>query len=457
MGSNNIFTRCSERIVSRNLALRLGYTPPHDVVAANCQSADNSRHLAFASDIQEAPHIAIAHDINLNRDELSELSATMADEARVATIEGKVTDMVTDVTGLKDDVNELKTDVAGINDKMDKLIRAMDSLNPTQMQNTEHRHTHQDSATSPQRDGVGRPPQNNQASQANMATSNQSNYYHMGSQRHANAHAPHTATAHNGRRMSPEEFVQKEMNRDAFTYPESGNSFVSHTVGPAKDITKPYMYLYRDGVSTARQKLDARQSITATEYIDAMLALLADPRAYHPDDYQDIFHHLRKVSRDILERPWCVVRRWTQYVWDLVEAGSISWADRDIIQEERVRICLTGASNQSNNSNSSTYQIPARRQHGMQEVTCRAFNSRSGCPQRDSHQDGQVFALHICNYCDSIGRACYHSIRECERRVTHSKNDNQYQFRNRQHGHPQQQYNQYHNNQFPKNGFQAHQ
>lgn len=464
MGSNNIFTRCSERIVSRNLTLRLGHNPSHEVVAANCQSADKSRQLAFALDIEEVPQTPIAHDIDLERNELSDLHIIMADEARVATIEGRVSDMASDMNGLKEDVTSLKTDVAGMTDKMDKLIQAMTNLN-TRQQDMGAGQSQQDTANSPRRNGAETPgysnetAQNNQASQANMAPSNYANSTNHAArpQRPLNYQASNYALGQNARRLSPEDFINVEMSRDAFNYLESGKGLMPRDMGSAREMIKPYMYLYRDGVSTPRQKLDARQSITATEYIDAMLALLADTRAFHPDDQQDIFHHLRKVARDILERPWHLVRRWTQYVWDSVEAGSITWADRDIIQEERVRICLTGGHTQPSGSNSNTYQIPARRQQGMQEVTCRAYNSRSGCPQRDSHPDGQVFAMHICSYCDSIGRACYHSIRECERRVTHSRNDNQHQFRNRNQGQTYHQYNPYQNNQVPKNGFQAHQ
>lgn len=468
MGSNNINTRCSERLVTRNLTLRLGHNPTQDLISANCLSADISRHLAFATDIPEAPRSPLLSDINIQRQALSELPIIMADEARVATIEGNVNDMVTDVADLRGDVNSLKTDVAGINDKMEKLIQAMTKLHDKQSGDSEHGQEHHDAPTSNASQGNSAS-QNDQTPPVSSTAPNSSNNQSYYSAQHNNQTrpSPYSSTYNpmlprNRRQMSREEFIQMEAERDAFNYPDSGKDFVSHSVGPAKDIIKPYMYLYRDGVSTSRQKLDARQSMTASEYIDATLTLLADTRAYHPDDYQDIFHHIRKVARDTLERPWHAVRRWTQYVWDSVEAGAISWADRDIIQEERVRICLTGVHNNAIASNSSTYQIPARRQHGVQEVTCRQFNTRNGCPNRDSHQDGQVFALHICSYCDSVGRTCYHSVRECERRVTHSRNDNQQQFRNRNSGQPSyhqpQNYNSaFHNNQFPKNGFQAHQ
>lgn len=168
-----------------------------------------------------------------------------------------------------------------------------------------------------------------------------------------------------------------------------------------------------------------------------MLSLLSDRRAFDPKDFYDIFHHLRKVSRDSLERPWAAVRRWTQYIWDSFEDGSITWADSDIIQEERVRICLTGAHSQPSHAHNQAYQIPARWNQGLQEVPCRAFNTRNGCHARDSQVEGNVYSLHICTYCNSVGKACFHSVRDCERRVTHARNDNTHPTsRGRQHNHP---------------------
>lgn len=180
-----------------------------------------------------------------------------------------------------------------------------------------------------------------------------------------------------------------------------------------------------------------------------MLALLSDPRAFNPVDYQDILHHLRRVTRDALERPWPAVRRWTQFVWDSIEAGSITWSDRATIQDERVRICLTSVYSNIPHQN-NTYQIPARRNQGLQEVTCRPFNTRAGCPQRESHADGQVYSLHICTYCDSVGKVCYHSVRDCERRLAHTRNDNSsHHSRNRNYN-----YNPQNGNNIPFNHYQ---
>lgn len=45
------------------------------------------------------------------------------------------------------------------------------------------------------------------------------------------------------------------------------------------------MYLSREGLFSIKHKLEARQSVTTLEYIDATLALLADRRAFDNRDY----------------------------------------------------------------------------------------------------------------------------------------------------------------------------
>lgn len=137
-------------------------------------------------------------------------------------------------------------------------------------------------------------------------------------------------------------------------------------------------------------------------------------------------HHVRKVVRDALERPWHAVRRWTQYVWDSVESRQFNWSDRDVIQEERVRLCLTSSSITTGVNVTENKKAPANNQ-----VICHLYNTRIGCQHRESHGDTHIWFIHACSYCDSVGKTCYHSVRECERRITHARNDSAQQHRNR--------------------------
>lgn len=472
MGLKDKTSRCSERLISRHLSLRLGYTPAPELVRAQREKFRNINNSPISYISVTRPD-SLYDDINLNRSDLSEFNQQnfsinkaankMAEETRLSSIE-------TDVTDLKDDVGTLKSDMISMNGKMDELLLAVSRLSTTEP-----------APTIPQsptdREGAATPAQNQAQplhnSNSNMtqgtsqqvthgANSHPNNYHgaHQQGTQGANSQLNNSNAANQqqyrprpARNLSHDEFIQREMDRDRFSYAEPGKNADINII---RSFNKPYMYVYRDGLSTLKQKLEARQAITAPEYIDATLSLLSDPRAFHPNDYIDIFDHLRKVSRDALERPWHAVRRWTQYIWDEVESGSIMWADRDLIQEERVRMCLTSVYATPNPTQQNTYQIPARRAQGMQEVTCRAYNTRNGCSHRESHVDGHVYALHICTYCDSLAKTCYHSVRECERRITHTRND-AHNGRNRMYGHnnhhPAQNSYNYQNHGQSKNGF----
>lgn len=147
---------------------------------------------------------------------------------------------------------------------------------------------------------------------------------------------------------STEDIVHRELDRDKFVHSHIGKpDSITDPIAP-RLMSKPYMYITCEGVHTQKQKLDIRPTLSAIEYIDPTLSLMADKRAYHPDDYNHIMYHLRKFTRDATERPWPAVRRWSQYIWDIIEAGQITWANREVIQEERVRMCLTAPPPPSN-------------------------------------------------------------------------------------------------------------
>lgn len=452
MGSEYDNIRRSRRVGVRLESLRTGITPYQrfysspgrtkctvKTVSSNTRLTSSQIYSVDIQALDEADALRINQDIYLERPSfISEKShSTVGMETRVSHME-------TDVNDLKSDVTSLKSDVQTVNGKLDDLIDSMARLSALAMK--------------PASDNPPQQPDNNitgasninspqQASQSNNPTNNQ-NQQMRNPGRENPQHRP-------GRQISPEDFLKREMDKDRFEYDNAGKYLYGSDFSSHRVIHKPYMYLYREGVSTIKQKVEARQSMTVLEYIDATLALLADHRAYHRDDYIDIMDHLRKLTRDSLERQWHAVRRWSQYVWDSIEAGLFTWADRDIIQDERVRMCLTASS--ISTTPSYTNANTARKGHALQEVVCRPYNTRMGCNSKESHMDGQVYALHVCTYCDSIGRSCAHSVRECERRLAHTRNDHPSQYnRNRfpqgyQHNAPQHQVNAF--QQPPKNGY----
>lgn len=317
--------------------------------------------------------------------------------ARFSTIESNVVALKTEVTGIKGEVSS-------INDKLDKLIDNFDKLsaetNRVKLNNEKH-------VTQATHDGFT----------GSGATS--SGLQQLGMQ--AALPASHVSTLQMGGTQHPGNGRREQIPRGqsyGARYMHNGNMGHISEIYGSHSIAKPYMYVEREGVSTQKQKLDIRHQITALEYVDATLALLADKKAYDSRDLENIMCHLKNATRDALECPWATVRRWSQYVWDCIEKGTIKWADRDTIQQERVTICLTGGGVVLNQTVPNAHR---RGQQGVIEVVCRSYNTRQGCSYRDSHHDGPVFALHICSYCDHIGRACAHSIKECERKITHAR------------------------------------
>lgn len=426
MGIDHDITRRSSRLVNRFESLRTGVTPYQRFFSSPGRNkctvktiSANYRHSSihkYSSDIQALENcdsLEISHDISLER------SPLITDNSHaMAGVETRLDDMEFDVKGLKTDVTTLKTDVTAMNGKLDDLLQAMAKLSTNAPVNEASPALAQQNANHNSNQHTTQ--QTNHAAQHNHSQ----NQGRSSSQQNTSANGPDFPQHRTNRDISPEEFLEREMNRDRFDYDNGGKYLYGSHFSSGRVFHKPYMYLYRDGVSTIKQKVEARPTMTVVEYIDATLALLADSRAYHRDDYIDIMDHLRKLTRDALERPWCAVRRWSQFVWDSIEAGALTWADRDMIQEERVRMCLTAATNNaSNNTMSYNNTNATRKNHGAQEVICRQYNTRSGCQFRESHMDGNVFALHYCTYCDSIGRSCGHSVRECERRLAHTRND----------------------------------
>lgn len=446
MGVEDARSRRSNRLEARLISIRTGFAPtqllsslPYSLKAP--RSTRKSRvNASVISSPQFHQALRINDDITLHRSLLNSSAETMAQDDRFLKVEAEVT--------------ALKTDVGDINTKLDNLIEAFAKF---------------DTIVHPT------PPATATTNQSNQATQNQPlNHSSSASPAQARNHDnPHNTTAGNqgrnlqgqqhapARPLSSDEFLQREMDRDRFDYAAAGKYQYSNDFASSRMLPKPYMYLYREGVSTLKQKLDARQSMSQVEYIDAMLALMADNRACEPEDYVDIMHHLRKVTRDALERPWPAVRRWSQFVWDSIESGTITWADREWIQEERVRICLTSSvqtqATPHNGYTPHTQNFHSKQSKGSQEVVCRAYNTRQGFYYRESHMDGQVFALHQCTYCDSLGRACMHSVRECERRLAHTRNDhgqhrNRHQPYNNYNQQNQQQSQMYHQSQYNHQG-----
>ena len=260
-------------------------------------------------------------------------------------------------------------------------------------------------------------------------------------------------------------YVDHMLEEEKFrAHPVEGKTHLAPDIFTESLLPKPYMYATREGCTTLKQKLEVRTKLSAMEYINAALSLVNDKRAVQPRDRDDILRHLQDVTHDAMERPWEFVRRWTQHVWDAVEAKEITWADDQSIQNRRIRIAITGGGGGSKPAAHAEQDSRGSKT----EVICRPFNNRAGCRQRSHHDEGQVRWLHICSFCDSVGRHCTgHNAIGCNNKLmypghprTQGPNPHQPQFQQPRVQGPETQnwrypnYNQGHNThfqQFPKN------
>ena len=196
-------------------------------------------------------------------------------------------------------------------------------------------------------------------------------------------------------------YVDRILQEEKFRVPHvEGKVHLASDVFIDSLLPKPYMYVTRENVHTLKQKLDVRSTLAPMEYVHAALALVNDRKAYNPGDREGILKHIQDVAHDAMERPWEDVRKWSQCVWDMVEKGSITWSEDQLIYNQRVNIAMTGGGGlKAGNHNSDT-------RASKSEVVCRQFNVRTGCRHKSHHEENGVRHLHICAFCDSLSRHC---------------------------------------------------
>lgn len=116
--------RSREQLLTQNLTLHLGYTPPPDQVTA-INNSNINQHLLNVPSVLTPYSLPVHHDINIERETSRDNYNTpvMAEDARFIQIE-------TNVDTLRTQVSSHKTDVGSISEKMDILTQAMKKLGP---------------------------------------------------------------------------------------------------------------------------------------------------------------------------------------------------------------------------------------------------------------------------------------------------------------------------------------
>ena len=317
------------------------------------------------------------------------------------------------VENLEEDMAHVKRDISGINGKLDMLLSA--TLDKPLARSTPPKRN-----MSPYNDDHDAgPPELSPAVSSRHASRTQHAGSRNGRQRAVQDQECLT--------LPPPRTLRQQANKDGYVDAQLAREElrVAHTDGKSsvltdifitKLIAKPYMYVDRDGLHTIKQKLDVRATLTVIEYTNAMIALLCDSRAFQPTDINNILQHLYQVTLDSMSRPWPAVRKWSQYIWDCVENHKCTWADYTFIQNERVRLAMTGAGTAASQINFHDHGGTPSGAHITVEVVCRDFNSPVGCRHNATHEQGNMRFAHICSYCDACTRRCYHSFQACRRK-----------------------------------------
>lgn len=267
---------------------------------------------------------------------------------------------------------------------------------------------------------------------------------------HPSSRPPLTSGPQPAPALPPPAILVREQNQDghldramAREEYKAGASRGKHHSFNELGMAKPYMFVFREGLQTVKQKLDIRASLSMLEYLNSTLLLLQDPDAFSPDDLPHILFHLSAVTTDAMVRPWHAVRTWSQYVWDCVERDKCRWDSYQFIHNERVRMCfISGAPSGSNASSSIPQKSIA---NDVRSVLCREYNSISGCRHHGTHEEQGVKYLHACSHCDSIGRCSAHSYPRCRSKFEGNTQSSYHNHDQRQwnQGHGRQQYGQH--------------
>ena len=122
------------------------------------------------------------------------------------------------------------------------------------------------------------------------------------------------------------------------------------------------------------------------QFMCAYTTMLQDHTLVAAEDRAHMMAHLQQVCQDAQERPWPAVLKWSNYVFDRLERGELTWQDKEDIQLARVRIAISAQS-----------EAPVE-----QSVLCPAYNSGYCRSTTDTHKDGNTTFTHQSAYCEAV-------------------------------------------------------
>ena len=216
-----------------------------------------------------------------------------------------------------------------------------------------------------------------------------------------------------------------------------------------KQRSQPYYYIRREGIFDDRERFKARDSLTLQEYMLCYNNMLKDKNASYKGTMEQHLTHMSRIMEDSMYRPWHLIRRWSNRVFDDIDDGFLSWDEDFEIQNLRNRMVVGGiggygfqpsnegiSQNQGQNfsSQNSVFQNMGRggiggrpknkpralrvnNPNNLPETPCAIYNNTGQC-EPTHHQENGVIYVHFCTHCyDHPGGGSFGDpAKECNRR-----------------------------------------
>ena len=199
-------------------------------------------------------------------------------------------------------------------------------------------------------------------------------------------------------------------------------SFSDNNNDSSQASCHPYMFIQREGVkeNDYNKKFQLRESMDFTEYIKAYMNMLTCKSPPFPIIGHVRFHleHIEQLAEDNRIKRWEVVRKWSQYMFDNVEKGSITWENELKVQLTRQRV--QEAAERSTTSSVNTSSIC--KMYNAMPNGCSAEEEDKNCKE---HMVGTMVMKHICSYCNrTLGKSFNHPEWKCRNKRNNSNRSN---------------------------------
>ena len=102
--------------------------------------------------------------------------------------------------------------------------------------------------------------------------------------------------------------------------------------------SQPYYYIKREGVYDDRERFKCRDSLTFHEFLLCYNNMLRDKNAGYKGTVDQHLLHMSRIIEDSMHRPWPLIRRWANKIFDEIDDGFLTWDNDQEIENLRNRM-----------------------------------------------------------------------------------------------------------------------